>query len=140
MPRAQSKWSGDARADASTMSPTHATQHSRRASATDRPKLRSSCDSCQEAKVKCSQSKPACNRCLQHCIKCIYSPVKRIGRPPKSTTAESKTSRASTASSLQSIPTTSAKESDNINLVAQSLADFGPNDMMQWQFNSMDVD
>jgi hypothetical protein len=29
-------------------------------------RLRKSCDSCQEAKVKCSQHKPSCHRCLRH--------------------------------------------------------------------------
>ena len=50
-----------------------------------RPKLRTSCDGCQEAKLGCSQEKPTCRRCMRHGIPCIYSPFRRIGRPRKST-------------------------------------------------------
>ncbi|KAF7166248.1 hypothetical protein CNMCM5623_000005 [Aspergillus felis] len=46
-------------------------------------RLRKSCDSCQEAKVKCSQHKPSCHRCLRHRQPCIYSPQRRTGRPRK---------------------------------------------------------
>ncbi|GFF32567.1 sterigmatocystin biosynthesis regulatory protein [Aspergillus udagawae] len=46
-------------------------------------RLRKSCDSCQEAKVKCSQHKPSCHRCLRHRQPCVYSPQRRTGRPRK---------------------------------------------------------
>nr|P0CU78.1 RecName: Full=Transcriptional regulator alnR; AltName: Full=Asperlin biosynthesis cluster protein R [Aspergillus nidulans FGSC A4] len=46
-------------------------------------RLRKSCDTCQEAKVKCSQHKPSCHRCLRHRQPCVYSPQRRSGRPPK---------------------------------------------------------
>lgn len=50
-----------------------------------KPKLRTSCDGCQAAKLGCSQEKPTCRRCLRHGIDCVYSPFRRIGRPRKST-------------------------------------------------------
>ena len=50
-----------------------------------KPKLRTSCDGCQSAKLGCSQEKPTCRRCMRHDIKCVYSPFRRIGRPRKST-------------------------------------------------------
>ncbi|KAL4882130.1 hypothetical protein BJY04DRAFT_227347 [Aspergillus karnatakaensis] len=49
-------------------------------------RLRKSCDTCQEAKVKCSQHKPSCHRCLRHRQPCVYSPQRRSGRPPKRST------------------------------------------------------
>ncbi|KAF4248807.1 hypothetical protein CNMCM8980_004927 [Aspergillus fumigatiaffinis] len=49
-------------------------------------RLRKSCDSCQEAKVKCSQHKPSCHRCLRHRQPCVYSPQRRTGRPRKKPT------------------------------------------------------
>jgi len=54
-----------------------------------KPKLRTSCDGCQEAKLGCSQEKPTCRRCLRHGITCVYSPFRRIGRPRKSTNSRS---------------------------------------------------
>src|SRR4051794_24715218 len=60
-----------------------------------RSKLRTSCDTCQQSKVKCNQAKPCCHRCLQHGIDCVYSPVKRVGRPPKPTTANVASSEGS---------------------------------------------
>ncbi|GFF46411.1 putative AflR-like C6 zinc cluster transcription factor [Aspergillus lentulus] len=51
-------------------------------------RLRKSCDSCQEAKVKCSQHKPSCHRCLRHRQPCIYSPQRRTGRPRKRPTLD----------------------------------------------------
>lgn len=56
-----------------------------------KPKLRTSCDGCQEAKLGCSQEKPTCRRCLRHGTTCVYSPFRRIGRPRKSTNPRSTT-------------------------------------------------
>ena len=53
--------------------------------ASQKPKLRTSCDGCQAAKLGCSQEKPTCRRCMRHDMKCVYSPFRRIGRPRKST-------------------------------------------------------
>lgn len=46
-------------------------------------RLRKSCDTCQDAKVKCTQHKPSCRRCLRLRQPCVYSPQRRTGRPPK---------------------------------------------------------
>ncbi|KAL6713774.1 hypothetical protein ACLMJK_008266 [Lecanora helva] len=62
---------------------------------TPKPKLRTSCDGCQTAKLGCSQEKPTCRRCLRHGIQCVYSPFRRIGRPRKSITTRSNNSNAS---------------------------------------------
>jgi hypothetical protein len=40
-------------------------------------KLRSSCDTCNEAKVRCSQSKPHCQRCLRLGTTCVYGLSRR---------------------------------------------------------------
>ncbi|KAL2802348.1 hypothetical protein BJX63DRAFT_426131 [Aspergillus granulosus] len=53
-------------------------------------RLRKSCDTCQEAKVKCSQHKPSCHRCLRHRQPCVYSPQRRSGRPPKKSSPPSR--------------------------------------------------
>nr|QTE75985.1 ZopL7 [Diffractella curvata] len=45
------------------------------------PKLRSTCDACQDAKVRCSHDNPRCRRCQAHKIKCVYSLSRRMGRP-----------------------------------------------------------
>jgi hypothetical protein len=49
----------------------------------DTPRLRTSCDRCQAAKVKCSRVKPSCWRCSQSGQQCVYSPFRRTGRPRK---------------------------------------------------------
>ena len=59
------------------------------ASNAPKPRLRTSCDRCQEAKLGCSQEKPTCRRCSRHGIPCVYSPFRRIGRPRKSTNPRS---------------------------------------------------
>lgn len=59
--------------------------------ASSKPKLRTSCDGCQEAKLGCSQEKPTCRRCARHGTTCVYSPFRRIGRPRKSTNPRSST-------------------------------------------------
>ncbi|KAI0401616.1 hypothetical protein F4802DRAFT_579758 [Xylaria palmicola] len=40
-------------------------------------KLRASCDSCNESKVRCSQTKPQCGRCVRQGIACIYGLSRR---------------------------------------------------------------
>ncbi|OAA56175.1 Zn(2)-C6 fungal-type DNA-binding domain protein [Niveomyces insectorum RCEF 264] len=44
-------------------------------------KLRQTCDSCSEAKVKCDKGNPRCGRCDRLSYECIYSPARRFGRP-----------------------------------------------------------
>lgn len=51
------------------------------------PKLRSSCDACQLAKIRCSQHKPRCQRCVNQDIVCVYSLSRRMGRPRRPTNA-----------------------------------------------------
>ncbi|KAJ6134723.1 hypothetical protein N7523_001045 [Penicillium sp. IBT 18751x] len=46
-------------------------------------KVRSTCNSCQQAKIRCSHEKPSCRRCQKHKISCIYSISRRLGRPAK---------------------------------------------------------
>ncbi|KAJ5641344.1 hypothetical protein N7490_005344 [Penicillium lividum] len=46
-------------------------------------KVRSTCNACQQAKIRCSHEKPSCRRCLKHKIECIYSVSRRLGRPAK---------------------------------------------------------
>ncbi|KAH8167678.1 hypothetical protein CIB48_g564 [Xylaria polymorpha] len=43
----------------------------------DVAKLRASCDSCNESKVRCSQTKPQCARCEKQGINCIYGLSRR---------------------------------------------------------------
>ena len=49
----------------------------------DSRKLRASCDTCYQAKVKCSKSRPLCQRCLISGTNCTYSPSARSGRAPR---------------------------------------------------------
>lgn len=46
-------------------------------------KVRSTCNACQQAKIRCSHEKPSCRRCQRHKIECIYSVSRRLGRPAK---------------------------------------------------------
>lgn len=46
-------------------------------------KVRSTCNACQQAKIRCSHEKPSCRRCQKHRIDCIYSMSRRLGRPAK---------------------------------------------------------
>jgi hypothetical protein len=46
-------------------------------------KVRSTCNACQQAKIRCSHEKPSCRRCRKHKIECIYSVSRRLGRPAK---------------------------------------------------------
>lgn len=42
-------------------------------------RVRLSCDSCSEAKVKCDKRRPACERCSSNQLHCIYSVSRRHG-------------------------------------------------------------
>lgn len=55
-------------------------------------KLRESCDSCLQAKVKCSKSRPLCSRCLANGAPCDYSPSSRSGKRNRSSNTASKNS------------------------------------------------
>lgn len=46
-------------------------------------KVRSTCNACQQAKIRCSHEKPSCRRCQKHKIDCMYSVSRRLGRPAK---------------------------------------------------------
>lgn len=52
-------------------------------------RLRTSCDACQNMKMKCSQDKPSCQRCRKNGLACVYSPLRRMGRPKTKRPAES---------------------------------------------------
>ncbi|RDW56961.1 hypothetical protein BP5796_13028 [Coleophoma crateriformis] len=49
------------------------------------PRIRSTCNACQEAKVRCSRDKPSCRRCRNQSRRCVYSYVQRLGRPRRNT-------------------------------------------------------
>jgi hypothetical protein len=126
MPASRSQWLADAGESGSVMTSIHIVQPGNRRPALKNLKLRTSCDTCQTAKVKCSQAKPVCSRCLQHGIKCIYSPVKRIGRPPKSSAEVPE--RSKTAAEGVEYPTARKTPSSN------------QEDVTRWPSDSMDVD
>ncbi|KAL2868054.1 Zn(II)2Cys6 transcription factor domain-containing protein [Aspergillus lucknowensis] len=46
-------------------------------------KVRSTCNACQQAKIRCSHDRPSCKRCQRHNIDCVYSISRRLGRPAK---------------------------------------------------------
>ena len=46
-------------------------------------KVRSTCNACQQAKIRCSHEKPSCHRCQKQRINCVYSMSRRLGRPAK---------------------------------------------------------
>ncbi|KAL4786217.1 hypothetical protein BJX76DRAFT_366074 [Aspergillus varians] len=46
-------------------------------------KVRSTCNACQQAKIRCSHERPSCKRCQKHKIDCVYSISRRLGRPAK---------------------------------------------------------
>jgi hypothetical protein len=60
-------------------------------------KLRTTCNACQQAKIRCSHSHP-CDRCVSHGSECVYSISQPLGRPAKKKgnrpTAGVQTSRA----------------------------------------------
>ncbi|KAL2814376.1 hypothetical protein BDW59DRAFT_177955 [Aspergillus cavernicola] len=46
-------------------------------------KVRSTCNPCQQAKIRCSHERPSCKRCQKHNLECVYSISRRLGRPAK---------------------------------------------------------
>jgi hypothetical protein len=46
-------------------------------------KVRSTCNACQQAKIRCSHERPSCKRCQKNNIGCVYSISRRLGRPAK---------------------------------------------------------
>ncbi|KAK2616448.1 hypothetical protein QQS21_000690 [Conoideocrella luteorostrata] len=46
-------------------------------------KLRSSCDTCGQAKIKCDRGQPACGRCVVHGVACVYGVSRKAGKPPR---------------------------------------------------------
>ena len=46
------------------------------------PKLRASCDTCNQAKVKCTKTRPTCSRCQKYGEECVYSISLRAGKRP----------------------------------------------------------
>ena len=67
-------------------------------------RLRASCNSCNEHKVRCSQHKPNCARCERNGTKCIYGLSRRTHKdaPPLSTHPIQRLSRASTFTNANS--------------------------------------
>lgn len=53
-------------------------------------KVRSTCNACQQAKIRCSHEKPTCRRCQKHKIDCVYSMSRRLGRPAKKSDSQSR--------------------------------------------------
>jgi hypothetical protein len=49
-------------------------------------KMRTTCNACQQAKIRCSHTHP-CERCESHGYQCIYSISQPLGRPAKKKTA-----------------------------------------------------
>lgn len=45
-------------------------------------KVRTTCNACQQAKIRCSHSYP-CDRCVGHGFECVYSISQPLGRPAK---------------------------------------------------------
>lgn len=45
-------------------------------------KVRTTCNACQQAKIRCSHSHP-CDRCVGHGFECVYSISQPLGRPAK---------------------------------------------------------
>ncbi|KAK3390614.1 hypothetical protein B0H63DRAFT_557561 [Podospora didyma] len=71
-------------------------------SSTKQVKLRSSCDSCGEAKIKCDRGQPKCARCVAQGTSCVYGVSRKAGKPR----------RRITASSRSPLPSTRAPESE----------------------------
>ncbi|TQB71718.1 hypothetical protein MPDQ_007299 [Monascus purpureus] len=56
-------------------------------------KVRSTCNACQQAKIRCGHEKPSCRRCQKQNIECIYSMSRRLGRPAKKRDLDDDSSR-----------------------------------------------
>ena len=50
-------------------------------------KIRDSCTSCSNQKLRCSKERPACERCVTRGIECNYVVSMRTGRPPRTSTS-----------------------------------------------------
>ena len=125
----------DSKTQAQGTSPTHPQSNSDTTADPPKPKLRTSCDGCQEAKLGCSQEKPTCRRCLRHGITCVYSPFRRIGRPRKSTNPRTANGPSPTKSRpknenvhemLSSAPTENLPELETDNHLGSSSLFFDP--------------
>ncbi|KAL9584579.1 MAG: hypothetical protein Q9203_004605 [Teloschistes exilis] len=57
-------------------------------------RIRSSCDSCSEAKVKCDKRRPACERCTSNQLQCTYSISRRHGSKRRLTRGQGVTAQA----------------------------------------------
>lgn len=69
------------------------------------PKIRASCDSCNEAKIRCSQARPRCTRCIKNRVQCVYGISQRSGKH----TAESYNAITRSATSIwPSTPSTTS--------------------------------
>ncbi|KAF9631941.1 hypothetical protein BFW01_g2803 [Lasiodiplodia theobromae] len=68
------------------MSTTSASRTSPSRAPTSQPKIRSSCDACQAAKIKCGQERPSCQRCCTQGTECVYGISRRMGRPKSKNT------------------------------------------------------
>nr|A0A348HAZ0.1 RecName: Full=Transcription factor phiO; AltName: Full=Phomoidride biosynthesis cluster protein O [fungal sp. ATCC 74256]BBG28512.1 putative transcription factor [fungal sp. ATCC 74256] len=55
------------------------------------PKIRSTCDACQAAKLRCSRDKPRCRRCQNLNKECVYSVSRPLGRPRRAPAEEART-------------------------------------------------
>lgn len=72
-------------------------------------KLRASCDSCNESKVRCSQTKPSCGRCARQGVACVYGLSRRSHRTAPRVGA----SRTSSVGDSRSLPDTSSTAGSN---------------------------
>ncbi|KAJ5475354.1 hypothetical protein N7539_008420 [Penicillium diatomitis] len=86
-------------------------------------KVRSTCNACQQAKIRCGHERPACRRCEKHRIECVYSVSRRLGRPAKnkSPRAEHGTSgHCSASESVDSARSASEKPRESKNCKRQT--------------------
>lgn len=69
----------------------------------NQPRVKSSCDACQNAKVRCSKDKPTCTRCNKNAQLCVYSVSRRLGRPRRQSNTSSMNQRGSSPNSSSNI-------------------------------------
>ena len=67
------------------------------------PKLRASCDTCNQAKVKCTKTRPTCSRCQKYGEECVYSVSLRAGKRPAYRTVAENNKNLSMNSSADSL-------------------------------------
>ncbi|KAK8241776.1 hypothetical protein HDK77DRAFT_265166 [Phyllosticta capitalensis] len=78
---------------------------SSRADPPKRPeRLRDSCNSCAQAKVRCTRDKPVCARCATKSLRCDYSPSMRKGKQRTTGGSISSTKKSSGAGSPRKSP------------------------------------